>query len=81
MLISTEESEADWLKFINDYQWHDFINGYGAVVSRNVNYSKDYDVKTTPTIYVIDKNHKIIARRIGINDIEPFYKLYQKHNK
>lgn len=81
MPISTEESEADWLKFINDYQWHDFINGYGAVVSRNVNYSKDYDVKTTPTIYVIDKNHKIIARRIGINDIEPFYKLYRKHNK
>ncbi|MDF7818669.1 TlpA disulfide reductase family protein [Runella sp. MFBS21] len=81
MPISTEESEADWLKFINDYQWQDFTNGYGAVVSRNVNYSKDYDVKTTPTIYVIDKTHKIIARRIGINDIEPFYKLYQKQNK
>lgn len=78
MTIAIDGNEMDWNKFINEHQWHSFINGYGLVVSRTVNYSKEYDVSSTPTIYILDKNLKIIARRIGIDDIEPFYNIYRK---
>ncbi len=76
MTIATEGNEEDWRKFIKEYKWEGMANGFGGVVSRTVEYKKDYDVFSTPTIYVIDKTHKIIARRLSVEDIEPFMKVY-----
>ena len=39
------------------------------------------DVFSTPTIYILDKNHKIIARRLGVDDLEPFIILYKKQHE
>ncbi|MDF7816510.1 DUF5106 domain-containing protein [Runella sp. MFBS21] len=80
MPISIEGSEEDWKKFISDNKWQNLANGYGLTVSRKVDYRKDYDAISTPTIYIVDKNHKIIARRIGVEDLEPFYNLHSKDN-
>lgn len=78
MPIATEGSETDWKKFIVDQQWESLFNGYGPIVSRKVDYRKDYDVILTPTIYILDNEHKIIARQIGIKDLEPFFNHYHK---
>jgi thiol-disulfide isomerase/thioredoxin len=78
MTIATEGSEEDWRKFIKEYKWEGLVNGYGRTVTRSVEYNKDYDVFSTPTIYIIDKTHKIIARRIGIEDLDPFLTIYKK---
>ena len=37
-----------------------------------------YDIYGTPVIYVLDKDKKIIAKRIGANKIEEFIKNYEK---
>ena len=78
MPIATEGSEEDWKKFIKEYKWENLVNGYGRVVTRTVDYRKDYDVISTPTVYILDKTHKIIARRIGVEDLEPFLLSYKK---
>jgi thiol-disulfide isomerase/thioredoxin len=78
MTIATEGNEEDWRKFIKEYKWENFLNGFGGVVTRTIEYKKDYDVFSTPTIYVIDKTHKIIARRLSVEDLEPFMKVYMR---
>ena len=35
-----------------------------------------YDIQTTPTIYVLDKQKKIIAKRIKVEDVERFLNNY-----
>jgi thiol-disulfide isomerase/thioredoxin len=78
MTIATDGNEEDWRKFIKEYKWENLVNGYGRTVTRSIEYNKDYDVFSTPTVYVLDKTHKIIARRIGIEDLEPFMNVYKR---
>ncbi|MFN4147328.1 MAG: thioredoxin-like domain-containing protein [Runella sp.] len=78
MTIAIDGSEDEWRKFVKDLKLENLVNTYGLVASRQVVYRNDYDVFSTPTIYVIDKNKKIIARRLGVDDLEPFYDVYKK---
>lgn len=78
MTIATEGTEEEWKKFIKEFKLENLVNGFGTVVSRQVTYRTDYDVFSTPTIYILDKNKKIIARRIGVEDLEPFLNMYKK---
>ena len=36
------------------------------------NFRADYDIKTTPTIYILDSKKEIIAKRLGVDQIEDF---------
>jgi len=36
----------------------------------SLNYHKTYDISSTPVIYLLDKDKKIIAKRLGISQIE-----------
>ncbi len=36
------------------------------------NFRTEYDIKSTPTIYVLNKDKEIIAKRIGVEQIEDF---------
>lgn len=78
MTIAIDGSEEEWRKFVKEFKLENLINGYGLVASRQVVYRNDYDTFSTPTIYVLDKNKKIIARRIGVEDLEPFLDVYKK---
>ncbi|MDD2550007.1 MAG: hypothetical protein PHD00_07925 [Bacteroidales bacterium] len=53
-----EKNELDW------------INVWDPM--RTTNYHKLYDIYSTPVIYVLDKDKKIIAKRIGIESLERF---------
>jgi thiol-disulfide isomerase/thioredoxin len=81
MTISTQDNEEDWKKFIKEYKWETLINGFGLVADRKVEYRKDFDVSSTPTTYIIDENRKIIARRLPIEDLEPFLNVYLEKRK
>ncbi len=78
MTIATEGNEEDWRKFIKEYKWESLVNGFGGVVTRTIEYRKDYDVLSTPTVYIIDKTHKIIARKLGIEDLEPYLTVHKR---
>jgi thiol-disulfide isomerase/thioredoxin len=78
LTVAIEGKEDEWRKFIKEFKLEGMTNGFGLVASRQVVYRNDYDVFSTPTVYVLDKNKKIIARRLGVEDLEPFLNVYKK---
>jgi len=57
-----------YLKYIADNGLQDWINVYDGAHINNV--TVKYDVYSTPVIYILDKNKKIKAKRIGVEQIK-----------
>ena len=38
-----------------------------------------YNVQSTPTVYILDKNKKIIAKKLAVEEIGPFIENYRKY--
>jgi thiol-disulfide isomerase/thioredoxin len=59
-----------WEEFVTEHGLLDWINVYDPNnLTRFRNY---YDIKTTPMIYVLDRNKKIIAKRIDSEQLPTF---------
>lgn len=58
-----------WKNYIreNHLEW---INAADPYLQSN--FRAEYDIKSTPTIYVLNKDKEIIAKRIGVEQIEDF---------
>ena len=74
--IAVEQSPEEWKKFIREFKLNNVTHGYDY--SLRTNYRQQYDVWTTPTVYVLDKNKKIIARKLPVEQIEDFIQFNQK---
>jgi len=75
MAISTEHNIEEWKSFITTYHLEELINGFDAL--KQIDFNRKFDVVTTPTIYILDKNKKIIARKMPIEQLEDFLNYYQ----
>ena len=73
--VYTQNDEVEWKKFIEDHNI-DWINVYDKY--RFTNFRNLYDIYSTPVIYILDKNKKIIAKRIGVEQIEKFIEYERK---
>ena len=67
----TSGSKKDWLSFISEHHLQDWTNVYyskadeKARVDANIpGYSQLYDVQTLPTVYLLDKNKRIVAKKL-----------------
>ena len=72
--VCTEVNKDPWTEFIKKYHTEHFIN-----VIDPYNYSKfrdKYDIYSTPTVYLLDKDKKIIAKRL---DLEQLKELLNRH--
>ncbi len=58
-----------WKNFIrtNHLNWINVADPY-----LHDNFRAEYDIKTTPTIYILDSKKEIIAKRLGVEQIEDF---------
>jgi thiol-disulfide isomerase/thioredoxin len=81
MAISIGDGEEGWRAFIKEFKWEPLINCYGRTVSRSVSYAKDYDAVTTPTVYILDENNKILARKFPVKELESFLNYRLKNRK
>lgn len=75
MAISTEHNIEEWKSFVKTYHLEELINGYDAL--NQIDFNRKFDVVTTPTIYILDKNKKIIARKMPVEQLEDFLNYYQ----
>jgi hypothetical protein len=66
-MISSVEGKRKWVDFVNEHNLYDWINAWSPY---SYDYKDLYDVYTTPVIYLLDENKKIIAKRIGPEQIE-----------
>ena len=76
--VCTTSDKAKWTKYIeeNKLRW---INGWDPKRSSHFDYY--YNVQSTPTVYILDKNKKIIAKKLGVEEIGPFIENYRKFFK
>jgi thiol-disulfide isomerase/thioredoxin len=61
--VYTQNKKQEWINYINDkgYNW---INTWDP---NNTTYFRlFYDIYSTPTVYLLDENKKIIAKRISV---------------
>ncbi len=74
--VCTTADKGKWAKYIqdNNLTW---INGWDP--ERRSHYDLYYNVQSTPTIYILDRNKKIIAKKISVEDIGPFIDNYRKY--
>ncbi len=79
LTIATDQSPEDWKKFVKDYKLEELFNGYDYTFKHD--FRTEYDVYTTPTIYVLDKNKKIIARKMPIEQLDDFFNFYLRNQE
>jgi thiol-disulfide isomerase/thioredoxin len=76
--VCTTSDKPKWTKYIedNNLTW---INGWDPKRASHFDYY--YNVQSTPTIYILDKNKKIIAKKLAVEEIGPFIDNYRKFYK
>ncbi|PCH68963.1 MAG: DUF5106 domain-containing protein [Bacteroidales bacterium] len=68
--VCTQNQKEEWENFIADKNLFDFINCYDP--HYQTNFRIYYDVFSTPTMYLLDKDKKIIAKRLDIDSLKTF---------
>jgi len=70
IFVYTQTDKEEWLEFIHKHKLYDEINLYDP--DESTNFRIYYDIYSTPTAYVLDKDKKIIAKRISAETISDF---------
>jgi len=74
--VCTTKDKQAWAKYIEDnaLTW---INGWDP--DRASHFDFLYNVQTTPLIYILDRNKKIIAKKLAVEDVPSFIDNYRKY--
>ncbi len=82
--VMTDGGKEAWLKFIREYNLKDWVHVYQTQAMKDADYAAGrpgfrqlYDVYQTPMLYLLDKNKKIIAKKLSYSQLDDFlqYKL------
>lgn len=76
MAVAVEQTPEEWKKFIREFKLQKAINAYDY--TSRTDYRRQYDVWTTPTLYVLDRNKKIIARKLPVDQLEDFIGFHRR---
>ncbi len=81
----TEGTKADWLRFIADKKIGHWSHVYYSKeteknrVEKNIpGYSQLYDVQSFPTLYLLDKDKRIIAKKLSYEQMDEIIQLKKK---
>jgi thiol-disulfide isomerase/thioredoxin len=74
--VCTHHDREKWEKYIvdNGLSW---INGWDP--ERMSRFDHFYNVDSTPLIYILDRDKKIIAKRLAAEDVSSFIEAYRKY--
>ncbi len=76
--VLTETKDFDqWKQFIREYKLGGWVNVYETEAQRKIvenakkpSYKQLYDVTQTPTLYLLDKDKKIIAKKLTMEQLD-----------
>jgi len=74
--VCTTAEKEKWSKYISDNQLT-WINGWDPKRSSHFDYY--FNVQSTPMIYILDKDKKIIAKKLSVENIGSFIENYRKY--
>jgi thiol-disulfide isomerase/thioredoxin len=76
--VCTTSDKDKWTKYIEDNKLN-WINGWDP--QRSSHFDFYYNVQATPTVYILDKYKKIIAKKLAVEEIGQFIDNYRKFYK
>ncbi len=65
--VYTMTQKAEWGSFIDEHELHDWINVWDP--NQSSNFRLLYGVRTTPSIFLLDKDQKIIAKNMDVKNL------------
>jgi len=78
----TDGTKKDWLNFINDQHLQEWTNVYYSKADDKTRtgagipgYSQLYDVQTFPTLYLLDGDKRIVAKKLSYQQIDEVLQL------
>jgi thiol-disulfide isomerase/thioredoxin len=74
--VCTTSDKAKWTKYIEDNKLT-WINGWDP--QRATRFDFYYNVQSTPMVYILDRNKKIIAKKLAVENIASFIDNYRKY--
>jgi len=78
--VQTKDELYDsWKKFLIDNKLSDFIHVFDPVHINNL--KERFDIYSTPVIYILDKDKKIKAKRLGAEQVVDFLKTLESIDK
>lgn len=66
--VYTQTDKEEWAKYIEEKAFDDWINVWDPYNLTNFRFF--YNIYSTPTLYLLDENKKIIAKRIGVETLQ-----------
>lgn len=75
MGVYIETDTTEWFKYIRE-KGLTWVNA--ADLTLKSRFRDYYDIYSTPVIYVLDRNKRIIAKRIDVENLEEFIRNYRK---
>jgi thiol-disulfide isomerase/thioredoxin len=76
--VCTTSDKQKWLEYISDNELT-WINGWDP--ERQSHFDYYYNVQSTPMVYILDKEKKIIAKKLAVENIESFIDNYRRYFK
>jgi peroxiredoxin len=70
--VLTQNNKEKWMKAIQEYKIQEWTNVWDPGYTSN--FRRLYDVTSTPIIYILDKNKKIVAKRLDVDSSLKFLK-------
>src|SRR5690606_40591159 len=68
--VYTLADRDEWTNFINEHELYDWINVYDPY--HQTHFRDYYDIKSTPTIFILDREKKIIAKKLDVDQMPGF---------
>jgi thiol-disulfide isomerase/thioredoxin len=76
--VASDTSLQKMRTFIKTMKMESFVNVNGPRSYMPQHYSKLYYSESTPSIYILDRDHKIIAKKLPIKQLEDFFTRHEK---
>jgi peroxiredoxin len=75
-VITSTDEVKEWKQFIQKHKLQEgWVHGYDP--GHQINFKTNYDVYTTPTLYLLDREKRIIGKRLDAKNLASFLDAYE----
>ena len=64
----TQTDKKEWIDFLDKHKLHDWVNVWDP--NRESYFWEFYDATVTPGVYLLDKERKIVAKKISTESLD-----------
>ena len=77
--VQTKDDVNEWKKFIRDNKLTDFIHVFDPIHLNDL--KTKFDIYSTPVIYILDHDKKIVAKRLSAEQVSDMLNLLEDIEK